>query len=153
MCSVPLQVSPPSLLLYTDASVASWGVCVLDLMAAGVSSREKVLLINILEMKAVVLAAQNTFLNRITGESVVLMSANTTVVAYLKKQRGTVSKVLCNLAQEVFLWTKARLIALTVSYIPGERNILVDQLSCPDQALPTALFLLPQVFGRDLRGL
>ena len=38
--------------------------------------------------------ALNTFLPRILGESVIVMSDNTTVVAYLKEQWGTVSRIL-----------------------------------------------------------
>ena len=38
----------------------------------------------------------NAFLPRIVAESVVLMSDNTTVMAYLKKQEGTFSRVMCS---------------------------------------------------------
>ena len=72
---------------------------------AGVGSQEeKELHINILEVKTVVLAL-NAFLGNISGESVVLVSNNTTVVTYLKNQGGTMSKVLCNLAQDNVVWT------------------------------------------------
>ena len=47
--------------------------------------------INVLKMKAVQLAL-NTFLTRIKGESVLLMSDNAMMVANLKKQGGTVSR-------------------------------------------------------------
>ena len=49
--------------------------------------------ISVLEMKAVLLVL-TAFLDRLTGESVVLMSDNATAVAHLRKQGGTVSKVL-----------------------------------------------------------
>ena len=39
--------------------------------------------------------AFNAFLPRILEESVILMSANATVVVYLKKQGGTVFRVMC----------------------------------------------------------
>ena len=45
-----------------------------------------------------VMLALNPFLNSVAGESVVLISNNATVVAYLRKQWCSVSKVLCNLA-------------------------------------------------------
>ena len=79
-------------------------------------------------------------------ESVILMSDSATIVAYLKKQRGIVSKALCNLAQEIVLWTEVHSITLSARYIPGKKNVLADQLSCPDQVLPTEWSLLPRVF-------
>ena len=62
-------------------------------MVAGVSSQEKELHINVLEMRAVQ-HTLNTFLPRIIGELVILMSNGTTVVVYLKKQAGTISQVI-----------------------------------------------------------
>ena len=62
------------------------------------SWEERQLHINILWMKVVILALK-AFLNRLSGESIILMSDNAIVVAYLKKQGGTVSKVLCDLEQ------------------------------------------------------
>ena len=144
MSGVPLQVPPLSFLLFTDASLTCWGAHLLDLPAAGVwPQEEKELHINILEMKVVVLAL-NT-LNSATGESVVLISDNATV-AYLKKRGGTVSKMLCDLAQEVILWTELHSGTLTARYIPREKSILGDQLSRPDQVLPMEWSLLPRVF-------
>ena len=68
----------------------------LDLMEVGVRFwEERELQINDLKMKAI-LFAMNNFLSKI------LMSENTTVVAYLKKQGGTVSRVMCSLAQEMW---------------------------------------------------
>ena len=77
-------MSHPSLLLYKDVSVAGQGTYLQDVATVGVWSQDRELHINTLEMK-VVLLALNTFLPRILGESVVLMSNNATVVAYLEK--------------------------------------------------------------------
>ena len=54
------------------------------------------------------------------------MTDNTTVVAYLKKQGGTVSRVMSILAQEVMAWTELHSVTLFTRYIPGKKNILVD---------------------------
>ena len=79
---VPLRVCPLSLLLHTDASLMGWGAHLLELMASGVGSEEESPLhINILEMKAIVLALA-AFLPQLSGQSVVLMSDYATVVAY-----------------------------------------------------------------------
>ena len=84
---------------------------------AGVWSREeKDLHISILEMKALILAL-NAFLDKVTVELVVLMS-NVTVIAYLRKQWGTVLRVVCDLAHEVVLWTEILSVNLKARYIP-----------------------------------
>ena len=79
-------------------------------------------------------------------ESVILMSDNATVVAYVNKQEGTVSPVICDLAQEILTWAELFMIYLNTRYVPGEKNVLTFQLSRPDLVLPTEWFLLPQMF-------
>ena len=57
LLGVSLQVSPPFLLLFTDACLTGWGAHLLDLTVAGVwSQEEKELPINVLKMKVVCLA-------------------------------------------------------------------------------------------------
>ena len=58
------------------------------------------------------------------------MSDNATVVAYLKKQGGTVSRVMCSLAHEVMDWTELHSVTLSTRYILG-KNILAEQLNRP----------------------
>ena len=99
---VPLQVSLPSLLLYIDTSLTGWGALLLDTTVAGVWSwEERDLHINILEMNPVQLAL-NTFCNWLAGELFILMSDNAILVVYLKKQGDVMSKVMCDLAQEMW---------------------------------------------------
>ena len=70
-------------------------------MVSGVWSQEESLLhISVPEMRAVVLVS-GAFLPQLSGQSVVLMSDNTTVVAYLRNKRGTVSLVLCHMASKI----------------------------------------------------
>ena len=82
-----------SIVHYTDASLTCWGAHLLNLTAASVLSQEVIL-------------ALNTFLDQVSMESVILMSDKATIVTYLRKQGGTVSRVMCNLVHEVVLWTK-----------------------------------------------
>ena len=138
--------SSPSLLLYTDVSLSGWGGHLLDLTTAGVwSQEEQVLHINIMEMGVVILAL-NAFLHQAAGQSFILMSDNTTVVVYLRKQGGTVSRVRCDLACKAVLWTEIHSVNLSARYILGKKNILADQLSRPDQVLPMEWFFLLRVF-------
>ena len=65
------------------------------------------------------------------------MSDSTTVMAYIKYRGGTVSRVMCSLAQEIMAWTELHLVTLCARYVLGKNIILADQLSHPDQILPT----------------
>ena len=58
--------------------------------------------INMSEMRVVQLTL-NAFHPRILEESVVLMNDSITVVDYLRKQGGIVSRVMCSLAQDCSL--------------------------------------------------
>ena len=74
---------------------------IFKIAGAGVCSREeRELHINVLEMEAVQLAL-NAFLPRILGELVIVMSDSATVVAYVKKQEGIISRLTCILAKEI----------------------------------------------------
>ena len=91
--AVALQVPPPSLLLHTSSSLSGWGAHLLDMTASAVWSRDECSVhIDMLEMKAIVLALA-VLLPQLSGQSVVLMSDNALVVAYLRNQGGTVSHV------------------------------------------------------------
>ena len=74
-----------------------------------------------LEVKATQLAL-NTFLSRIRGESVVLMSDNVLVVAYLTKQGSTVLRAMCSLTQEVVVWSELHVVMLSARCTPQEEE-------------------------------
>ena len=91
---VPPQVHPPSLSFYSSMPLLKgWGTHLLNLTTAEIWCREEEQLhINVLEMKAVHLAP-DAFLDLVVGESVVLMSDDTAVAAYLKKRGHSVNGV------------------------------------------------------------
>ena len=139
---VLLQVPPPSLLL----SLSGWGAHLLDLTAAQVWYREESCLhINVLKMQWVVLALA-AFLPQLSDQSILFMSDNTIVVAYLRNQGGTVSWATGHMTGKIVWWTELHSVTLAAQYIPGKKNVLVDQLSCPDQVILTEWSLLPRVF-------
>ena len=91
----------PDLHLYSDASCSGWGTHLLDQHVSGVwSDQEKLLHINPLEMKALFLGLQ-AFREDVIGHHVTAMCDNSTVVAYVNKQGGTVSRALCLLASRL----------------------------------------------------
>ena len=70
------------------------------------SEEEKLEHINLLELKAVFLGLL-AFQHRIAHQSVALMCDNATVVAYINKQGGTVSRSLSLLTKELLCWAEA----------------------------------------------
>ena len=97
----------PDLLLYSDASWSGWGAHLFDRVVSGVwLEQEKWLLINLLEMKALFLAIQS-FQELVASRRVTAMCDNSTVVAHVNKQGGTVFCSLCLLASRLLSWTES----------------------------------------------
>ena len=141
----------PDLHLYSDASSSGWGAHLLDQNVSGVwSAQEKLLHINLLEMKALFLALQ-AFQEDVTGHHVTAMCNNSTVVAYVNKQGGTVSRPLCLLTSRLLRWTESFDVHLEARYLPGESNVLADVLSRHGQVVGTEWSLHPQVARALLR--
>ena len=133
----------PDLHLYSDTSSSGWGAHLLDQNVSGVwSTQEKVLHINLLEMKALFLALQ-AFQEDVAGHHVTAMCDNSTVVAYINKQGGTVSRPLCLLTSRLLRWTESFDVHLEARYLPGESNVLADVLSRRGQVVGTEWSLPP----------
>ena len=146
-----LRGTPPELRLYSDVSRSGWGAHLLDQSASGLwSDQETSLHINILEMKALFLALQ-TFQDTITNQRVTAMCDNSTIVAYVSKQGGTVSDSLCELTGQLLRWTEAHNVLLEARYLPGQSNVLADLLSRCNQVLAAEWSLLPQVTKKIIR--
>ena len=100
--------------------------------------------INWLELKAVLLALQH-FKNQVSGKVVGIMSDNSSVVAYLNKQGGTVSQDLCLLTMDIFSLTENLQVTLKARYIPGKKNVWADHLSRKNQIISTEWSLHQEV--------
>ena len=142
----------PDLHLYSDASSSGWGAHLLDQNVSGVwSAQEKLLHINLLEMKALFLGLQ-AFQEDVAGHHVTAMCDNSTVVAYVNKQGGTVSRSLCLLTSRLLRWTESFDVHLNARYLPGESNVLADVLSRRGQVVGTEWSLHLQVARALLRA-
>ena len=82
------------------------------------SLSEKHLHINLLEMKAVLLALQ-FFKTDCKNNQVLIASDNTLVVAYINKQGGTRSAELCALMWRILTKCRQNKVTLRVRHIPG----------------------------------
>ena len=151
LMGVQFRTPAPDLHLYSDASCSGWGTHLLDQHVSGVwSDQEKLLHINLLEMKAFFLGLQ-AFREDVIGHHVTAMCDNSTVVAYVNKQGGTVSRALCLLASRLLRWTESFDIHLDARYLPGHANVLADVLSRRGQVVGTEWSLHPQVARLLLR--
>ena len=85
----------PDIQIFTDSSMKGWGAHTLNLEVSGVwSPNERTLHINNLELRAVVLALKH-WERVVIGKTILVAIDNSTVVAYINKQGGTVSRSLC----------------------------------------------------------
>ncbi|XP_064107960.1 uncharacterized protein LOC135216517 [Macrobrachium nipponense] len=154
LIGVELRTPPPEMLLFSDASNEGWGAHLKKLLVSGVWDRHNEHFhINFLEIKAAYLALQE-FQTQERGHSVVLMSDNTMVVAYVNKQGGLMSLSLHQLTVQVHEWAEADSMKLSARYIPGKKNVVADKLSCQNQVIGTKWSLHPDVVKRlfDLWG-
>ena len=79
----------------TDASALGWGaVCLTRRLSGRWSVQESRDHINFLELKAVILALQG-YEHLVVGRSVLIQSANNTVVVYINRQGGTHLVPIC----------------------------------------------------------
>ena len=133
-------------LRFTDASNAGRGAHSGQNSTGGLwSLSEKHLHINLLEMKAVLLALQ-FFKTDCRNNQVLIASDNTSVVAYINKQGGTKSAELCALMWRILTWCHLNNVTLRARHVPGSLNVIVDGLSRRNQIQSTEWSLSPQIF-------
>ena len=143
----PFRLPSPSLHVFMDASSEGWGAH-LDFqeISGQWEGPSSLWHINRQEMYVVWLALSH-WLDRCQGQSVLVATDNSTVVAYINKQGGTHSLPLCHLAMQILLWAHKHNIVLRARHIPGRLNILADSLSRQGQLLPLEWSLSPVVFS------
>ena len=131
--------------------IINGGAHTLNLEVSGVwSTNERTLHINNLELRAVVLALKH-WERVVIGKTILVASDNSTVVAYINKQGGTVSRSLCMEAKKKLIWCHQREIILRARYIPGKLNALADQLSRRGANSPHRVVPLSQDIQSDMQ--
>ena len=96
MAGAPIHPHIHNTLVFTDASQKGWGAHLNEIVLSGLwSNKEAQLHINVLELKAVLLALKG-FQEHLQGQRVLLCSDNSTVVSYLNKEGGTLCSHLEN---------------------------------------------------------
>ena len=143
----PLHPQEHNTLIFTDASNQGWGAHLENLTVSGNwTDQEKLLHINVLELKAVFLALKS-FQNRILDKRVLIATDNATVVSYLNKQGGTHSWDMCLLVWRIMAYCNPRNILIRARHIQGCLNVIADSLSRKDKIIQTEWSLHPQIFS------
>ena len=146
LAGIPLVTPTPSLTMCTDASLTGWGATLGDHHAEGFWLGEQDSMhINVLELLAV-LRAIEAFRDLLRSQVLLLLSDNTTCVAYLRKQGGTRSTVMSDLTWEILHLLQQLQVRMVVRHIPSSRNVLADALS-RTKPLPTEWSLNRVVFS------
>ena len=143
---ISLDVSFPDRMLWSDASDQGWGATLVDQFASGVwSLEESCLSINARELLAVekgLLAFQES----LRGQTIAVFADNTTALAYLRRQGGTFSPLLNQIAQRVLRWVESQQMVLLPQFVQGKRNVVADALSRPHQVIGSEWTLHQEVF-------
>ena len=121
-----IRISPPHLILETDASSKGWGANFCQNSTGGRwSQQESEMHINALELQAVFLGLKS-LCKDVRSDGIKVKSDNTTTVAYLCHGGGTKSVVCNKIAKDIWQWCEERQIWLLVSHIPGSQNVIAD---------------------------
>ena len=123
------MIKDHDLTIDSDASNLGWGASCQGVTTGGPwSTLEKTSHINCPEMMAATLALK-TFAKDRTGISVLLRIDNTTAVAYINNQGGTVSEQLVHLTRNLWMWCLERNIHIHAQHLPGSLNTVADMES------------------------
>ena len=140
----------PQAIVFTDASDTGWGAhCMGEEIQGSWLPSETHLHINILEMKAVLIAIRH-FAPTLKGKVVLFLCDNSTTVWHLKKMGGVEVWQLNVLAWLIFSKAAKWGILLQARHIPGALNVIADRLSRKGQIQETEWSLSPTVFNLHL---
>ena len=146
MKGTDLHPKDHSIQIFTDALKEGWDAHLEQVFTKGLwSDREKRLRINVLELKAVSLALKRNK-DQCLNQTGLDATDNSTVVAYINKQRGTHSAEMCALLWKIMTFCHHYQITLRTRHIPGCLNVMADLLSRSNQVQSTEWSLHPQVF-------
>ena len=121
-----LQITQWDLTIESDASMRGWGASCQGTTTGGPwTAGEKMNSINYLELLAAFLALQS-FASNMESVRILLRIDNITAIAFLNRMGGAHSRLLSDLAVEVWNWCLRRDITIHAEHLPGRENIRAD---------------------------
>ena len=134
---IAFQPPPPSLHLQTDASTSGWGIHFQNKLYNGLwTVKEKSMHINVLELRAVLLACQK-FSTLFKHQTVQVMLDNSTAVSYINKQGGTHSRCMMTETRRLFTLLLELECNMQAVHLAGHLNVLADLASREGQVIRT----------------
>ena len=143
----PHPTFPAEFTIFTDPSTQGWGAQLEDSQISGfgplqtASSHQH-------------FGAQGGNLvlyHRVSGSwshQLMIVTDNTTVVAYINKLGGTHSHTLLRIVVDLFQWLQTQDIAIRARHISGGLNVIADHLSWPNQPITTEWSFHPEIVKR-----
>ena len=123
----PIKLPRAERIIESDASTTGWGASCQGVQTGGPwDQREAQMHINWLELKAAFLALK-TFAANWTNLHVLLLLDNRTTIALINKKGSPHSKLLSDLAVQLWEWCLAKGITVRAEHIPGVENVRADR--------------------------
>lgn len=121
--------SAPDIIIESDASKSGWGArCGTSITGGKWSSDERSLHINCLELLAGSFAIKCWTKDKVSCH-VLLKMDNVSAVRYINHLGGTKSRVLADMARELWHFCLDNEISVTAEYLPGASNVIADWCS------------------------
>ena len=143
---VTLTLRSPDQMFWSDASDQGWGATVADHCVSGVWLEDEDLLsISQRELSAME-SGLRALCSCLQGHTVAVSCDNTTAVAYLRRQGGTLAPAMNAVVQRILCWTEKENIFLMPQFVPGRNNVVADALFHPNQVIGSEWMLHREVF-------
>ena len=136
----------------TDASEVGWGIHFRGRLHRGRWDADAPVHINAKELFTLLIFLRD-FLPPSDCRALLWRTDSTTAIAYVRKEGGTISPLLLDIASEILCLAHRRALRILPVYVPSEENLLADAasrfLDLPDWHLRSDLFLrLVALWGR-----
>ena len=124
-----MQDIPVGCTTQTDVSEQGWGATDGNTPTGGRWSSLERNHINVLELKAILLALKSYFRHNCNVKHVHILTDNSTALAYINNMGGMHSVICNDIAKRIWKFAQNRDFSISSSHIPGVENTMVDKMS------------------------
>ena len=123
----PIITPSSDLAIFTDASLRGWGAACGNIKTNGRwSATERLLHINVLELKGAMLGIQSLLKNQ-SSKIISLNMDSSTAVAYINHKGGTHSPELLQMVLQLWNWCIQHNLFIIAYHVPGKTNVVADR--------------------------